>query len=195
MEEYIYQIHKYLPANIEDEQTKEFVDYLTEAYLLNVENEKYQFAFTAFHMLYMTCMYRTKWFLKEQGNEKLINAVNNLVNKNSNYTYNNIEELNSFFDFSQLPEQTAIDKLLSSLPFHSNDIRLAKNHVNVRNDCSHASGKIHYGKRQIDNYINEEIETLNRLQEKITPDIEKAFEEFISINWQENMPKTKKFSF
>ena len=64
MDEYLNTIQKYLPIKFADEEASEFIDYLSEAYLENIEKGKYQFAFIAYHMLYMTFCYKTKWFLK-----------------------------------------------------------------------------------------------------------------------------------
>ena len=62
MEEYLKQILRHLPIQFADEEANEFVKYLSEAYLENLEKGKYQFSFTAFHMLNMAFIYKTKCF-------------------------------------------------------------------------------------------------------------------------------------
>jgi len=76
MEEYLKQILRYLPIQFADEEANEFVKYLSEAYTENLEKEKYQFAFTAFHMLNMIFVYKVKWFLNKQGNQDIVDALN-----------------------------------------------------------------------------------------------------------------------
>gem|GEM_PF-6997981 len=58
MEEYLEKIHRYLPLKFADDEANEFIKYLSDAYIENIEKGKYQFAFKAFHMLYMTFVYK-----------------------------------------------------------------------------------------------------------------------------------------
>ncbi len=53
MEEKISKLRHYLPIFFENKENNEYVEYLTSAYLKNIEAEKYQFSFIAFHILYM----------------------------------------------------------------------------------------------------------------------------------------------
>ena len=178
MEEYIYQIREYLPIKFADEETNEYIEYFKKAYLENFEKEKYQFSFTAFHILYMTFVYKTKWFLKEQGNQDIENSLQNFVNQNRGTAFNTL------FDLSQFPKKTSLEKLLKSLCFHVNDIGICKNHVEVRNNCSHASGRIYYKKQsRIEYYIEEEIEFAEKIQIKLKPELKKLFTYYLENNW------------
>jgi hypothetical protein len=183
MEEYIYQIRKYLPIEFAEQETNEFVDYLFYAYLENIKTEKYQFSFTAFHMLYMSYIYKVKWLLKEQGNSKINESLTNYISGNKDKKV----ELNTLFDLSLLPEKTALEKLLNAFNFHANDIAICKNLVEVRNNCSHASGKIYYKRSiQIENYVLEEMDNITAIQSKIKPQLKSNLEKFITDFWEEN---------
>jgi hypothetical protein len=181
MEEYIYQIRKYLPIEFAEQETNEFVDYLFSAYLENIRTEKYQFSFTAFHMLYMSYIYKIKWLLKEQGNQLINGSLTEYINQNRGTVFNTL------FDLSQIQEKTTLDKLLKALSFHANDVDLCKNLVEVRNKCSHASGKIYFKRSsQIENYISEEMDNIAAIQSKIKSQLKLNLEKFITDFWEEN---------
>ncbi len=177
MEEYLESISSYLPIRFVDLEANEFVEYLSEAYRENFEKGKYQFAFTAFHMLNMIFIYKTKWFLREQGNQSIIESLNNQTDK----------VFSSLFDLSQISEKTSLEKLLRSLRFHINDITICKNHVQVRNNCSHASGRIYYEtEEKIEYFIKEEIEFVKKIHGKLKHELTKFLQIFIEENWDKS---------
>lgn len=181
MEEYIYIIRTYLPVEFEEQETNEFIDYLVSAYLENLINEKYQFSFTAFHMLYMTYIYKVKWFLKQQGNVSIEEALSDFIKQNRGASFNTL------FDLSQIAEKTSLEKLLKTLSFHINDVDLCKNLVEVRNKCSHASGKIYFKRQpQIENYITEGLDNILAIEKKIKPHLKIIFDDFISNTYHTN---------
>ena len=160
-----------------DAEANEFVEYLGNSYRENREKEKYQFAFIAFHMLNMIFIYKTKWFLKKQGNQAIISALNNQRGMN----------FNGLFDLSQIKEKTSLENLLQSLGFHINDVGICKNHVEIRNNCSHASGRIYYKTQaQIEHYVEEEIDFIKRIQNKLKSELKKFLQKFLEENWQQS---------
>ena len=162
MEEYLKQILGHLPIQFTDEEANEFVKYLSEAYIENLEKEKYQFAFTAFHMLNMIFVYKVKWFLKEQNNSSIEANLQNYIQQNRGTSFNTL------FDLSLFPEKKSLEALLQSLSFHANDIKICKSHVEVRNNCSHASGRIYYKTQErVGHYIEEEVEFMEKIQKKL----------------------------
>ena len=60
MEDYLEKILEFLPETFFDKDSDDFIKYLSDAFIENSMNEKYQFAFTAFHMLNMVFIYKTK---------------------------------------------------------------------------------------------------------------------------------------
>lgn len=182
MDEYLKQIRKYLPIVFTDEETNAFVNYLSEAYLENLEKEKFQFAFTAFHMLNMVYIYKVQWFLKEQGNSDIEQSLENFAKQNNGATFNTL------FDLSQLPEMTSLEKLLKALSFHVNDIKICKNHVGVRNNCSHASGRVYYKTQsKIEHYIEEELEYVAKVEQRLTPVLKLFLQNFLNQNWDKSL--------
>jgi hypothetical protein len=180
MEEYIYTIRTYLPVEFETLESNEFIDYLVSAYLENLPIEKFQFSFTAFHMLYMSYIFKVQWFLKQQGNTAIETSLNNHAQQYK-CTFNTL------FDLSQINEKTSLEKLLLGLSFHVNDIGICKNFVDVRNNCSHASGRVYYKKaHQVEHYILEAIDNIVAVQNKVKPQIKILFEKFIEETYHKN---------
>lgn len=184
MEEYVYLIRTYLPVRFDEDETNEFIDYLISAYLENLTTQKFQFSFTAFHMLYMSYIYKVKWFLKKQGNTSIETSLASIAQQQK-------VTFNTLFDLSQISEKTSLEKLMLGLSFHANEIGICKNFVEVRNNCSHASGKVYYKKSsQVEHYIQEEIENIQAIQKKINPELKTIFEEFINATWDKNWIET-----
>lgn len=182
MEEYLKEVSDFLPLRFKDEETAEFIKYLGDAYLENAANDKFQFAFTAFHMLNMVFIYKVQWFLKEQGNADIEQSLENFARQNNGATFSTL------FDLSQLHEKTSLEKLLRALNFHVNDIDICKNHVGVRNNCSHASGRVYYKTRQrIEHYIQEELEYIDKVQGRLEPALTLFLQNFLEQNWDKKL--------
>lgn len=183
MEEYIYTIRAYLPVEFEEQETNEFIDYLVSAYLENLQNKKFQFSFTSFHMLYMSYIYKTKWFLNKNG-VKSVEALIAGYPKQDKYKNSHF---NTLFDLSIISEAQSLSDLLNSLAFHNSVIANTKHFVTVRNNCSHAVGKILYKRdKQVENYILEELENIEAIHKKVKPQINIIFEKFIEETYDKS---------
>lgn len=101
MEDYLEKILEFLPETF-DKDSDDFIKYLSDAFIENSTNEKYQFAFTAFHMLNMVFIYKTKWFLFKQ---RLIQIICTALENFRNNKNNNIDEFNTLFDLSLFNEE------------------------------------------------------------------------------------------
>ena len=180
MEDYLEKILEFLPETFFDKDSDDFIKYLSDAYMVNSTNEKYQFAFTAFHMLNMVFIYKTKWFLFKQGNTIICTALENFRNNKNN----NIDEFNTLFDLSLFNEKKSLEEVLKSLKFHVNEIGISRNHVDVRNNCSHASGRIYYdSQKKIEHFIEEELLVIERIHVKTLEMMESLINKFINEKW------------
>ncbi len=59
-----YQIFEYLPISYKTEKEQEYITFLWEAFENNYAKGKYQFAFLAYHMLFMSFVYFIIWRIK-----------------------------------------------------------------------------------------------------------------------------------
>jgi len=57
MNEYSFQILNYLLYLYKTTQEEEYINFLWDAFSVNYEKEKYQFAFIGYHMLFMSFVY------------------------------------------------------------------------------------------------------------------------------------------
>jgi hypothetical protein len=180
MEEKINEIRDYLPIYFESKENDEYIEYLTSAYLKNLEAEKYQFAFIAFHMLYMSFVYKTIWLLKKNGDKTKFESIINICRRK-----NDLGIYTSLFDISVLGETESFN-FLQILLFHKNELAKFSYPVEVRNHCSHASGKVHYNAKYIEEYISREIDYATEIHAKSEPLIKKLFLDFFNQNWNPN---------
>lgn len=189
MKDYVYQIHKYLPIKFADDEANDFLKYLEETYLENIENRKYQFAFKAFHMLYMTCIYKFSWFIRSVNNESPEEKTYRFKIRNNGQMLiqEDIISIQKLFEYSLISESETIQKLLKKTGFHQNDLEKCSHHVDARNYCSHASGKIEYDEKGIEFLISDELKYIDRLQNKIKPVIKIFIEKFLIDNWDRSL--------
>jgi hypothetical protein len=185
MEDKVTEIRNYLPNYFESKENNEYVEYLTSAYLKNIEAKKYQFSFIAFHILYMCFVYKIIWSLKKNGEHvKFDEILNSCRNRQSMIVYS------SLFDISVLGESDSF-KFFRLFNFHPNDIDKFSHPVEVRNHCSHASGKLHYNEKEIEEYVCKELEYISQIQQKSEPILKKMFIDFLRENWN---PEKRPFS-
>ena len=52
-----YEILDYLPIRFKQRNEQEYIEFLWDSFQSNYENEKYQFSFIAYHMLFMSFVY------------------------------------------------------------------------------------------------------------------------------------------
>jgi hypothetical protein len=64
MNEDSFQILNYLPYLYKTTQEEEYINFLWDVFYTNYEKEKYQFAFIAYHMLFMSFVYFSIWKIK-----------------------------------------------------------------------------------------------------------------------------------
>ncbi len=189
MEDYIYQIRSYLPIKFIDSEANDFLKYLEETYLDNIKNNKYQFAFKAFHMLYMTFIYKISWFVKFINKDNSEEVTFRLKIKSDGQAQ--IQEkkysIKQMFEYSLIGESKAIQVLLKKKGFHPNDYSKCQYHVDARNHCSHASGKIEYNEKGIDYLISDELKYVERFQNKIKPELKTFIETFLNDNWNKSL--------
>ena len=178
MEEHLKQILKFLPIQFADEEANEFIIYLSDAYIENLEKEKYQFAFIAFHMLYMTFCFKTKWFLRKQKNKKIEESIETYLRSNKKKFFNGL------FDLSQFNEKDTIHHLLHSLNFDIVETEDHKKCIDIRNNCAHANGKIRYNQIKINTSIEEEVEFIEKIQSKLIGELKITLQKNLDDNWQ-----------
>ncbi len=137
MNDYIDKLNMYLPIDFANEENNAYRQYLMDSFHENCDRGKHQFALMAFHMLFMSFLYKEFWALKQFDFCK----VQGLCKSNANFN-----DIKNIFDASTIPEKTMIEQYLSVHSWHANKKKAIKEFVDKRDNCAHASGFIQYDK-------------------------------------------------
>jgi len=154
LEEYVRRLNCYLPIDFNNYENNEYRQYLIDTYLENCNNGKYQFALIAFHMLFMSFLYKEFWELKTFS----YNTVKRICDTNANF-----ERIKEIFDTSIIPELTTIDQYLSVFNWHVNKKNAVKEFVNKRDACAHASGFIQFHRDSSIRYFDDVLEYAEKI--------------------------------
>ena len=69
----------YLPIRFKNQNEQEYIEFLWDGFNSNYQNEKYQFSYIAYHMLFMSFVYFNVWQIKKiysDDYEKIILGFN-----------------------------------------------------------------------------------------------------------------------
>ncbi len=169
------EIFNYLPVRFKDMNEQEYIEYLWTSFESNYDNKKYQFAFMAYHMLFMSSVYFNIWqvkSVKEDDFNKIKLGFNEGLGNATNP-----------FGFSVENERKVFDLLKYICASHADVKSLIGNYkrlVDERNDIAHASGTIPF---RTDTYLHKRVNDIIRYAEEIQsftkPIIQECFENFL----------------
>ena len=159
------EMESYLPIDFYDEENNRYKNYLLEALEENYQNEKYQFCILAINMLFMSYLYKSFWFLLDKDIAKVKNMLR--VNQKLNVV--------NMFHLSPIREQEFIDQYLSVFDFSINRKNEAKNLINIRDCCAHASGEIQYDLEDMPSVFHEYMKQIKLIFDKHKGELNAAF--------------------
>lgn len=138
---HLQEILSYLPINPEDEEDiANYVQNITNLIAVNYRYGQYQFAYFGVHLLYMTYIYCTAWKIGQIEPERYRDAIIFARAYNGRESDLKIDEADSVFAYSLLPE-VEIAKLFRIIEMDNSQITLVGDMVKARNIMAHASGK------------------------------------------------------
>lgn len=174
MEEATY-IFNYLPVRYKDINEDEYITYLWDSFKSNYDNEKYQFAFMAYHMMFMSFVYFNIWQVKSVREDDF--------NKIKLGFSDRLDKVTNPFMFSTEGESRIFDLMKYLCASHSDVNALVgkyKKLVKDRNDIAHANGLIPF---RTDTYLHSKINSILQYAEEIQsfsrPIIQESFEKFL----------------
>jgi hypothetical protein len=180
----------YLPLEHKSKPEGDYVDFLWEAFKVNVENEKYQFAYIAYHMLFMCFVYfqLAKIYLNapERIRKLLIftskaqSVVDNYENKCREAVQKKLDvpQFNPFW-FSGEFERTIVG-LFVAIGCNRATIKRLREIVDERNDVAHSNGNINFSSQEyLDEQIGEILECVDQIDKKTGPIITACTEKFL----------------
>lgn len=178
-----YKIFDYLPQFFREPSEEEYIKFLWEAYESNYASGKFQFAFMAYHMLFMSFVYFNIWKIKLVRSEDFEKIRLGFGDP--------FETAPSPFGFSQENESKVFDLLrylCMSHPEPKAVIGKYKALVRERNDIAHANGNMSF---RTESYLETKVNDILRFAEEIQgfskPVILECFERFLLDSQDEEL--------
>lgn len=165
------EILNYLPIRFKNQTEQEYIEFLWDSFKSNYLNEKYQFSFMAYHMLFMSFVYFNVWQIKkihQEDYDKITLGFNDCFGSAT-----------SPFAFSAEGE-SRIFLLFTFFGLGKEKIGNYKKLVKRRNDVAHSNGNIFFKAQEtVDEKITEILRFADEIQEKTKSAIQDGFEKFL----------------
>lgn len=166
-----FDILNYLPIRFKNRTEQEYIEFLWDSFESNYSNEKYQFSFMAYHMLFMCFVYFNVWQIKKIHQEDY-----NKITLGFNDCF---ATATSPFGFSAEME-SKIFLLFTFFGLGKEKIGKYKKLVKNRNEIAHSNGNIFFrGQATVDEKIAEILKFANEIQEKTKSAIQDGFKRFL----------------
>lgn len=131
----------YLPIDPNDEENiNNYVNNITNLIAVNYKYGQYQFAYFGIHLLYMIYIYCSVWKIAQIESDRYSDAIIFVRPYRGRERELNIENANSIFAYSLIPEKE-IAKLFKLIGLDKSQISIVSELVDTRNDMAHASGR------------------------------------------------------
>ncbi len=169
----------YLPHSYKSPQEEKYIIFLWETFLANYEKENYQFAFIAYHMLFMSFVYFSIWKIKIDKKKDFAKALIGF----SKDLENNMLKASSPFSLSEIKE-SSIFRFLKLVRCNNAKIGEFTKIVKARNDISHSNGNIFFNSQDaVDEKINEVLKSVEEIQGHTKEIIDNVFKRFLMNSW------------
>lgn len=153
----------YLPNYYCTEKEQEYLSFLWDTFVCNYENEKYQFSFLAYHMLFMMFVYFSIWKIKTVRPECFQKA---LIGFGKDIEKKFMDAVTPF-SFSELNERS-IFRFFKLIGFDNGKIGQWIKIIDKRNDVAHSNGNIFFeSQEQLDEKIANIIECVDQIQQNM----------------------------
>ena len=168
-------IQDYLPLSFKLEEEQDYIAFLWDAFQSNYENEKYQFAFLAFHMLTMSFVYCNVWQIKNILADDFGKAMvgfhkeieKELMQATTPFTFSRVNESNIF-------------RFLKLIGCDNGRISQYTKLVKDRNDVAHSNGNIYYNSAAtLDQKISRTLHLIDQIEQQSAPLILRCYEAFL----------------
>jgi len=183
MNEHASLIFDYLPYLYKSRQEEEYIVFLRDAFLSNYEEQKYQFAFIAYHMLFMSFIYFSVWKIKINRGKDFAKALIGFSKDHEN----TILKASSPFSLSQIGE-SRIFRFLKLIGCNNTKIGEFTKIVKARNDISHSNGNIFFNSQDtLDEKIDEVLKSVQEIQDHTKETIVNVFKRFLINSWNSEL--------
>ena len=153
----------YLPSYYFTEKEQEYLPFIWDTFVCNYKNEKYQFSFLAYHMLFMMFVYFSIWKIKMVRHDCFKKA---LIGFGKDIENKFIDAVTPF-SFSELNERS-IFRFFKLIGFDNSKIGQWIKIIDKRNDVAHSNGNIFFeSQEQLDENIAGILECVEQIQKNM----------------------------
>ncbi len=171
------ELGNYLPLSFKSPKEQEYIEFLWDAFETNYTHGKYQFAFLAYHMLTMSCVYFNIWQIKQTRPGDFEKGLIGFARDEKA-----LLEATSPFVFSAVNERTIL-RFLKLIACDNGKIGTYAKLVDDRNESAHPNGNIFYSTQEaLDAKITEILRVVAEIQTHSRPVIEHCYREFLIQN-------------
>ena len=171
------ELGNYLPLSFKSPKEQEYIAFLWDAFETNYTHDKYQFAFLAYHMLTMSCVYFNIWQIKQTRPGDFEKGLIGFARDEKA-----LLEATSPFVFSTVNERTIL-RFLKLIACDNGKIGTYAKLVDDRNESAHPNGNIFYSTQAaLDAKITEILRVVDEIQTHSRPVIEHCYREFLVQN-------------
>lgn len=171
------ELGNYLPLSFKSPKEQEYIEFLWDAFGTNYTHGKYQFAFLAYHMLTMSCVYFNIWQIKQTRPGDFEKGLIGFARDEKA-----LLEATSPFVFSAVNERTIL-RFLKLIACDNGKIGTYAKLVDDRNESAHPNGNIFYSTQAaLDAKIAEILRVVDEIQTHSRPVIEHCYREFLLQN-------------
>jgi hypothetical protein len=153
------ELSDYLPISFKTAAEQAYIKFLWEAFETNYVNEKFQFAFLAYHMLTMCFVYFNVWQIKQSAPADFANA---LIGFNKD-TEKALLDASSPFAFSIINESMML-RFLKLIDCDNAKIGVYAKLVRDRNESAHPNGNIFFSDQGL---LDSKLREVLRIAEEI----------------------------
>lgn len=148
-----------LPKYYANEEEQDYVPFLWDAFICNYQHDKYQFAFLAYHMLFMVFVYFSIWKVQSINGAEFDMALIGSIDRHEKDLLKTV----SPFGFWVVGEAQFLKFL--RLVGLKDQIKKYKDNVKIRNDSTHANGRIILNsKDRLDTKIQDILDYIAEIQ-------------------------------
>jgi hypothetical protein len=171
------ELGNYLPLSFKSPKEQEYIEFLWDAFETNYTHGKYQFAFLAYHMLTMSCVYFNIWQIKQTRPSDFEKGLIGFARDEKA-----LLEATSPFVFSTVNERTIL-RFLKLIACDNGKIGTYAKLVDDRNESAQPNGNIFYSTQEaLDAKITEILRVVEEIQTHSKPVIEHCYREFLLHN-------------
>jgi len=170
------ELAEYLPLSYKTPSEEQYVAFLWDAFTSNYENEKYQFAFLAYHMLTMCAVYFNVWQIRMTRPRDFERGLIGFSKDNEEH----LLKATSPFTFSKINESSIL-RILRLIDCDNAKIGTYAKLVRDRNDTAHANGNIFVStQKALDGKIAEVLRVIEEIQTHSAPIIQECYSNFLT---------------